>query len=124
MAVDYISKTGTLHAERGKHLRGKKFLDVETFPEARFVSTSYIQGKDGSGTLTGDFTLRGITKEIEITVEFIGAGSDPWGGYRSGFEGRAKFTMADYGMMENLDPKSKDVELILSIEGIRTDNKK
>ena len=107
------------HAERDKHLRSDDFLDVAKFPEAKFVSTSYMQGKDGKGVLKGKLTLHGVTKPVEITVESIGAGNDPWGGYRRGFEGKTKFAMADFGIMKNLGPKSKDVEMILSLEGIR-----
>jgi polyisoprenoid-binding protein YceI len=118
------SSVDTNHAERDKHLRSSKFLDVNKYPEAKFVSTGFILNKDGKGTLKGDFTLRGVSREIDIAVEFIGAGSDPWGGYRSGFEGRAEFTMADFGLLKNLGPKSKNVELILSIEGIKQGNKK
>jgi len=107
------------HAERDKHLRSEKFLDVTKFPKAKFISTSYKPGKNGQGILKGNFTLHGITKPLEIIVASIGTGEDPWGGYRRGFEGSAKFSLADYGIMENLGPKSKDVEIILSIEGVR-----
>ncbi len=113
----------TNHAERDKHLRSDDFLSVEKFPEATFVSTRYIPGKDGKGVLKGDFTLRGITHPLEIAVESIGAGDDPWGGYRRGFQGSARFTMADYGILKDLGPASREVELILSIEGLRVDTK-
>lgn len=107
------------HAERDKHLRGKDFLDVSKYPEATFISTSYIPGKDGKGVLKGTLTLHGITKAVDIVVESIGAGKDPWGGYRRGFEGKTSFAMADFGILKNLGPKSKDVEMILSLEGVR-----
>lgn len=107
------------HAERDKHLRSETFLNVKKYPEAKFVSTSYKLGKNGNGIIKGKFTLHGITKPLEITVASIGTGNDPWGGYRRGFEGSAKFSLADYGILENLGPKSKEVELILSIEGVR-----
>lgn len=121
-AVEVTIKTASVdsnHAERDKHLRGDDFLDVEKFPEAKFVSTSYTPGKDGKGVLKGNLTLHGVTKPVEIEVESIGAGKDPWGGYRRGFEGRTRFAMADFGIVKNLGPKSKDVEMILSLEGIR-----
>lgn len=119
------SSIDTNHAERDKHLRSSKFLDVNKYPEAKFVSTRYIPSKDGKkGTLKGNFTLHGVTREIDIAIESIGAGNDPWGGYRRGFEGKAMFSMADFGLLENLGPKSKNVELILSIEGTRQGNKK
>ncbi|VAW62605.1 Protein yceI precursor [hydrothermal vent metagenome] len=107
------------HAERDKHLRGNDLLNVKKFPKANFVSTRYIPGKNGGGTLKGNFTLHGVTHPIEIAVTAIGAGADPWGGYRRGFEGSAKFAMADYGILKDLGPSSKNVELILSIEGVR-----
>ena len=113
------SSVDSNHAERDKHLRSKDFLNVKKYPEARFVSTAFVPGKGNKGVLKGNLTLLGVTKPIEIEVETIGAGKDPWGGYRVGFEGKTKFAMADFGKMKNLGPKSKDVEMILSIEGIR-----
>ena len=121
-AVEVTIKTASVdsnHAERDKHLRGDDFLDVKKFPQAKFVSTSYTPGKDGNGVLKGNLTLHGVTKAVEIEVEHIGAGADPWGGYRRGFQGSTKFAMADFGIMKDLGPKSKDVEMILSLEGIR-----
>jgi polyisoprenoid-binding protein YceI len=102
------------HAERDKHLRSDEFLNVEKFPEAKFVSTAY---KDN--VLKGKLTLNGVTQPVEIAVTKIGEGKDPWGGYRSGFEGTTRFALADFGITKNLGPKSKDVEMILSIEGIK-----
>ncbi len=107
------------HAERDKHLRGDDFLHVDKYPTAKFVSTGFTSGKNGAGVLTGNFTLNGVTLPLDIAVTKIGEGKDPWGGYRVGFEGKAKFTMADYGILKNLGPASKDVELMLSIEGVR-----
>ncbi len=107
------------HAERDKHLRGDEFLDVEKFPQAKFVSTSFDLDKDGNGVLKGDFTLHGVTKPISIDVKYIGEGKDPWGGYRVGFEGTTRFALADYDITKFLGPYSKEVELILVIEGIR-----
>jgi len=121
-SIEVIIKTDSVdsnHAERDKHLRGKDFLDVDKYPEAKYVSTSYTPGEDGKGVLKGELTLRGITRAVEIEVESIGAGEDPWGGYRQGFEGKTRFTMSDFGILKNLGPKSKDVEMILSVEGIR-----
>ena len=60
-----------------------------------------------------------MTRPITIQVTHIGAGKDPWGGYRRGFEGRTRFALADYGIKKNLGPASKEVHLWLGIEGIR-----
>lgn len=121
-SVEVTIKTSSVdsnHAERDKHLRSDDFLNVDKYPEAKFVSTGYTQGKDGNGVLKGKLTLNGVTKPLEIDVEFIGAGKDPWGGYRVGFEGTTRFAMADFGIVKDLGPKSKDVEMILSVEGIK-----
>ena len=108
------------HAERDKHLRSDDFLDVKTFPQARFVSTKYEDKGDGTAVLTGDFTLHGVTKPITIAVERIGEGADPWGGYRAGFYGTTRIKLADFGITKkNLGPASQEVELMLSVEGIR-----
>jgi len=108
------------HAERDKHLRGKDFLDIAKFPEAKFVSTRYDEASDGKkATLTGNFTLHGVTKEIAIDVTKIGAGKDPWGGYRRGFEGKVRIALKDYGITKNLGPASAELDLLLNIEGIK-----
>lgn len=107
------------HAERDKHLRGKDFLHVSKYDKSKFVSKSFMENKDGTATLTGDFTLHGVTKELKINVKHIGHGNDPWGGYRRGFEGKTSFALKDFGMNYNLGPASKEVELFLSVEGIR-----
>ena len=106
------------HAERDKHLRNEDFLYVDEYPQARFVSTRFAPTEQG-GVLYGDLTLRGVTRPVVIDVEHVGHGPDPWGGYRRGFQGSTRFSLADFGIPKNLGPKSKEVELILSVEGIR-----
>ena len=99
--------------------RGKDFLHVDKYPEARFESTAFKEKGDGTIALEGNLTLHGVTKPVTIDVEHIGHGPDPWGGYRRGFEGTTRIALADYGVKYNLGPKSKEVELTLSVEGIR-----
>lgn len=110
----------TNHAERDKHLRGEDFLNVSEFPEATFKSTKYVAEEGGDeGILYGDFTLNGVTKEVAIEVEHVGAGEDPWGGFRRGFYGEVELTLADYNIDYDLGPAAQKVELELSIEGVR-----
>jgi len=108
----------TNHAERDKHLRSKDFLDVDNHPKATFVSRSFKSGKDG-GTLVGDLTLHGVTKEISIEVKKVGEGKDPWEGYRSGFIGKTSIKKSDFGITYNLGPAGETIEFDLGIEGIR-----
>lgn len=121
-----VASIDSMHAERDKHLRGKKFLNVEKFPKASFVSTKYVPTGDSTAELHGNFTLRGVTKPIVINVEHIGGGNDPWGGYRHGFEGRVTINPQDFGydFVKSLGPTATQVELFLTVEGIRKKNLK
>lgn len=107
------------HAERDKHLRGEEFLHVDKYPQAGFVSTAYVEKADGTAVLEGDLTLRGVTRPVSIQVEKIGNGPDPWGGYRRGFHGTTQISLADFGIPFDLGPASRNVELELSVEGVR-----
>ena len=107
------------HSLRDKHLRGKDFLEVDKYPTATFTSTAFIAKGNGEFELKGKLDLHGVSKEITIKGKEIGAGKDPWGGYRRGFEGSTSFKLSDFGITKNLGPKSKDVLLKLHIEGIK-----
>ncbi len=126
--VEIIIDTSSLdsnHAKRDKHLRGEEFLDVKTFPTARFISTSFEEIANGKAYLKGDLTFHGVTKNITINVEHIGHGKDPWGGYRRGFYGTTSIKPAEFGLkgMNKLGPSSTELFLELSIEGILQSDK-
>ena len=106
------------HAERDKHLRGDDFFDVGEYPQASFESTG-IESTDDGFVITGDLTMRGVTKEVEIEAEKVGEGEDPWGGYRAGFHGTTTLTLKDFGIDYDLGPASTTAEVTLSVEGIR-----
>jgi polyisoprenoid-binding protein YceI len=106
------------HAERDKHLRGEDFLDVDKYPQAKFVSTAYEENEDKTATLSGELTLHGVTRPVTIAVKPVGHGPDPWGGKRRGFEGTTTLKLADYNIDYDLGPAAREVELFLSIEGI------
>ena len=123
--VEVVVQTASIdtnHAERDKHLRSDKFLDVDRYPEARFTSISYAEQPDGNALLQGDLTLHGVTRPITIQAKQIGAGMDPWGGYRRGFEGHTSLRLKDFGIDYNLGPTATEVQLDLVVEGIRQDN--
>jgi len=120
VVVDMTS-LDTNHAERDSHLAAPKYLNFDKYKTATFKSTSYKKTGDNTGELTGELTLFGKTKPITIAVEHIGGGKDPWGSYRQGFEGRATIMPKDWGldMAAKLGPAAAEVELMLSVEGIR-----
>ena len=107
------------HAERDKHLRSADFLNVDKHPQASFVSTAVKSTGEGTADITGDLTLNGVTKPVVIQARLLGEGQDPWGGYRAGFEGSTRIALKDFGITKDLGPASQEVELILSVEGIR-----
>lgn len=118
-----VASIDSNHTLRDKHLRDSDLLNTDKHPKAQFVSTTYKKTGEKTAELVGDLTLHGVTKPVTIDVEHIGGGEDPWGGFRTGFEGRATIKPAEWGieMVEKLGPASEEVELFLSIEGIRQD---
>lgn len=107
------------HAERDKHLRSADFLNVAKHPTATFASTGVKSTGEGTADISGNLTLNGVTKPVVIAAKFIGEGQDPWGGYRAGFEGSTKLKLKDFDIQKDLGPASSEVELIISVEGVR-----
>jgi polyisoprenoid-binding protein YceI len=93
-------------------------LDTAKFPTATFESTA-VKSDGNKATITGKLTLHGVTKDVTINAERLGGGPDPWKGFRQGFTGTTKLTLADFGITRDLGPASKDVELTLNVEGVK-----
>jgi len=114
-----VASVDSNHAERDKHLRGKDFFDVSQFPKATFVSTAIEKTGEKSAKITGNFTLKGITKPITLDAKYVGGGKDPWGGYRQGFEATTQLKLKDFGIDYNLGPAAEVVDIYISLEGIK-----
>ncbi len=87
---------------RDEHLKSADFFDVETYPTMTFVSTS-IRGDGAEYVLTGDLTIKGVSKSVELDLEFEGVSPDPWGGTRVGFSATGEINRRDFGL--NFDVK-------------------
>lgn len=85
---------------RDTHLRSADFFDVEKYPELRFVSTRATRTGDGY-KLTGDLTIKGVTKPITLEVTEEGAGVDPWGNQKAAFSAMGKINRSDFGLTWN-----------------------
>lgn len=85
---------------RDNHLRSADFFDVEKYPTLRFVSTKATRSSDGY-TLTGDLTIRDVTRPVTLRVTEEGAGIDPWGNVKSAFSATGKINRADFGLTWN-----------------------
>jgi polyisoprenoid-binding protein YceI len=91
----------TRNADRDAHMRGNDFFDMENHPEIAFVSTAVEQVDTDTYRVTGDLTIKGVTKPVTIDFEFTGAAVDPFGNHRLGFEGSTTVNRKDWGVNWN-----------------------
>lgn len=96
-----LTSVNTNQPDRDNHLRTSDFFDVEHYPTMTFQSSRIEMTAEGTYAVYGNLTLRGVTKEVPVTVEYLGTGSDPWGGTRAGFECRARINRKDFGVNWN-----------------------
>jgi polyisoprenoid-binding protein YceI len=101
--VDVTISTASIDTRteaRDTHLRSADFFDVEKYPEIRFVSTKAMRTKDGY-KLSGDLTIKGVTRPVTLDVTEEGSGVDPWGNVKSAFSAVGKFNRTDFGLTWN-----------------------
>jgi polyisoprenoid-binding protein YceI len=97
----------TRNEQRDQHLRSNDFLAMDEYPEITFVSTGARQTGSGSDArsgefeLTGDLTVRGVTRQVMIPFSYEGSATDPFGNFRAGFEGSVTISRKDYGVTWN-----------------------
>ena len=108
--------------DRDAHLKSPDFLDVENFPTLTFVSTSVAPKGDDEVVVTGDLTIHGVTKSVDVTYTFLGLSTDPYGNNKIGFEGSAKISRKDFGLTWNAALETggvmigDDIKLNLDVE--------
>lgn len=121
--VEVLVKTASVdtgNKKRDKHLRGPDFLDTKQFPTMRFVSRKIEYSADGEPVrLTGELSLHGKTNTVSFTVTPIGAGKDPWGGYRAGYQANVTIKRSDFGMKYMLGGVGDKIDITLNIEAIK-----
>lgn len=91
----------TRQEQRDAHLRSPDFFHAEKFPTLHFVGKQIQGDVNGDFTLTGDLTIRDVTREITLDVTSEGRVNDPWGNLRAGFTAKGKISRADYGLTWN-----------------------
>jgi polyisoprenoid-binding protein YceI len=91
----------TRSEQRDGHLRNNDFLDIENYPEITFATTEVRPLDDQTLQVTGDLTIKDVTKPITIDFEIQGAATDPFGNQRVGFEGSVTINRKDYGITWN-----------------------
>lgn len=90
-----VASVTTGNEQRDGHLHSNDFFDIDTYPTIVFKSTSVI-AKDDVLELTGDLTIKDVTKPVTIPFEFNGVVTDPWGNTRVGFEGEVVVERKDW----------------------------
>ena len=117
------ASVNTQHQARDGHLRKEDFLWVEKYPDITFRGTSAKQTGPRTGEITGDLTLRGVTKPVTLDVTWNKSGGYPFGDkhWAAGFSGRTTIKRSDYGMTYALvgGLVGDEVEIILEFEAIR-----
>jgi polyisoprenoid-binding protein YceI len=91
----------TRDENRDNHLRSSDFFEVENYPYITFVSTS-VRPHGRDYVVTGDLTIRGVTRRVDLDLEFNGVTPDPWGGTRAGFSAATEISRADFGITFNM----------------------
>jgi polyisoprenoid-binding protein YceI len=91
----------TRNADRDGHLRGNDFFDMATYPEITFTSTSVSRTGATEYAVTGDLTMKGVTKSITVPFELSGPAVDPFGATRIGLEGSVVVNRKDWGVNWN-----------------------
>lgn len=91
----------TNNDDRDNHLRSADFFDVEKFPGIIFESTKFEKVSDEEYKLRGNLTIKDVTKEIALNVEYGGSNKDPWGNTKAGFSLTGKINRKDWGLNWN-----------------------
>lgn len=100
-AVIDASSIDTGVTDRDTHLRSPDFLDVANHPDITFKSTRVDKQGDDALRVTGDLTIRGVTREVVLEVEYAGRTQDPWGNERAGFTAKTAIDRKDFGLTWN-----------------------
>ena len=117
----------TRNPDRDGHLRSNDFFDMENHPEITFTSTEVEQADAENYRVTGDLTIKGVTKPVTVDFEYTGTAVDPYGNTPIGFEGKTTVNRKDWGVNWNAALEaggvlvSEKVTLEFEVSAIRTD---
>lgn len=126
--IQFTIDTGSIdtgNEQRDNHLRSDDFFNAEKYPQMKFVSTSFTPNGDGEYTLKGNLTIRDVTKEVSLEVEYGGTITDPWGATRAGFEVSGKINRQEFGLKWSAVTEagglvvSDDVKLHINVEFVK-----
>jgi len=93
-----VNTINTSNEQRDTHLKSADFFDGASFPELKFTSTSFNASE---GKVTGDLTIKDVTRPVTLDVEYSGTNTDPWGNLKAGFSIEGKINRTDFGLTWN-----------------------
>lgn len=93
-----VNSISTNNEQRDAHLKSDDFFNAEQYPQLKFTSKELIKTADGEYKLSGELTIRDITKTIELDVEYGGTMVDPYGNTKVGFEVSGKINRKEFGL--------------------------
>ena len=96
-----LSSINTRDEQRDGHLKSPDFFDVENYPTMKFVSTKVEQVDENNGRLIGNLTIKDITKEVVLDVEYAGVPKTPWGTESAGFSASGSINRKEWGLNWN-----------------------
>ncbi len=117
-----VNSINTHQPDRDGHLKSADFFDAVNHPKLTFTSTGFKKRGSSDFIITGDLTIRGITRSVELNVEFGGIAGDPYGNTKAGFEVTGKINRKDFGLHWNALTEAggmvvaEEIKLHLNIE--------
>ena len=96
-----VDSIDTKDVQRDTHLKSDDFFNAEQYPLIKFISTSIQSQSENESILTGDLTIRDITKSVDLQVEYNGTVTDPWGQVKAGFDISGKISRQEFGLKWN-----------------------
>ena len=117
-----IASVSTGDEKRDQHLQGDDFFNAEKYPKMTFKSTSFKKISGNTYELTGNLTIRDVTKQVTFQVTYGGTAKDPWGNVKAGFKAKGKINRKDYNLKWSVLTEaggmvvSEDVDILLNIE--------
>lgn len=96
-----LNSIDTRNEDRDNHLRSNDFFDIENHPKMTFVATDIKKKSGDEYDVTGDLSIRGVTKPVTFELEMEGVHKDPWGNEVAGFSGSTKINRKDFGLVWN-----------------------
>ena len=117
-----VNSINTNQPDRDNHLKSVDFFDAANYPELLFKSKSLRKKGNNDFILTGDLTIRGITKQVDLDGEFGGIVKDPYGNTKAGFELNGKINRKEFGLHWNAITEAggvvvaDEIKLMMNVE--------